>query len=185
MGDKIGEIRQRIFEKRKKASEQVRHYTLPDLVTDRVEKTILAILNEYGVDYPLDFDRPPPDVYVPSRQGTIFLCRQGCTSGGSPPVPLDVKCFTFKAREGGFLVIDTIDIIMEDPIAEGYFTITYTFDEQRNSPNFQCDQSVIEPGHWKFNRVVLADGDCMEVCVRNTNPYAGGYFSLESRMWSL
>lgn len=183
--EKLGEIRRRLRERYDKASDQVRHYTMPELIADKVERTIWGFLNEFGVDYPIDFDRPPPDVYVPARQGTECLQPYGSVDGSSPPVRTDLKCNTWKARDNGFLVVDSLDFIMEDPVAEDWFTITYRFDEQRNDPRFQRNFSDNEPGHWKFNRVVLIDGEVMEVCVENTNPFAGGCYSFESRSWSL
>lgn len=180
----LGDIRQRLTKRFRDVEKKVSSPSLPDLVHDKVERTVLAFLTELGVDYPIDFIVPPPDVYVPARQATIFLDPKG-TTVGSPPIPSDQRCFTFKARDGGFYIIDDMDIIMEDPIAEEFFKITYDFDGQKNTAAFQCDQSTKEPGHWKFNRVVLADGDCLSICVENTNELAGGVFSLESRMWSL
>lgn len=181
----LGEIRRKLLERYEKIAEEVRNYTLPDLVRDKIEKTIWGFLTELGVDYPVDFDRPPPDAYVPARQGTVFLEPLGTVDGSSPPKPLDEACFTWRARDGGFLVIDHLDFIMEDPIAEEFFTITYEFDGQKNEASFQNVKSVSEPGHWKFNRMVLVDGEVMKVCVKNTNSFAGGHFSFESRLWSL
>jgi len=184
-GEKLGDISRRIKERYTNASEKVRNYSLPDLIADKVERTVWGFLNEFGFDHPIDFDQPPPDVYVPARQGTHCLEPQGTTDGDSPPNNLDEVCLTWKARDGGFLVVDHMDFIMEDPISEDWFTVTYKFDEQYNTANQQCDQSVHEIGHWKFNRVVLVDGECLTTCVANANPYAGGCFSFESRSWSL
>lgn len=181
----LGELRARILERYGKIAEEVKNYSQADLIAHSLEKRLFHLLTEFGIDYPIDFDRPPPDVYVPARQGTVCLDPLGSTDGASPPNATDEKCLTFKARDGGFLVIDFLDIIMEDPIAEDFFTITYTFDEQVNTANYQKVQSDDEPGHWKFNRVVLVDGEVMKVCVKNTNPDAGGCFSFESRLWSL
>ena len=183
--EKLGELRRRILERYKEISEQVKNYQAHDLIANSLEKKIVRMLAEYGIDYPRTFDIPPPDVYVPARQLTKCLDPLGSTTGSSPPVPTDEVCLTWKARDGGFLVIDHLDFIMEDMIAEEWFTIRYFFDEQENSANFQCDQSVKGPGQWKFNRVVLIDGECMRVCIKNTNPFAGGCFSMESRLWSL
>jgi hypothetical protein len=183
--DKLGEIRKAILQRYARASEEVRHYSMPDLIADKIERTVWSFLNEFGVDYPIDFDRPPPDVYVPARQGTKFLDPFGSTDGMSPPKKTDEACLTWRARDNGFLIIDSLDIIMEDPIAEEFFTIEYKFDEQVNNANFQKKFSDKEPGHWKFNRIVLVDGEVLTVCVRNTNAFAGGYFSWTSRSWSL
>lgn len=184
-GEKLGEIRRRLLERYNKEAEPLRNASVPDLVSDKLEKKIWQFLSEFGINYPLAFIHPPPDVYVPARQGTCYLDPNGTTTGTSPPIATDQKCLTFRAREGGFLVIDHLDFIMEDPISEDYFEIDYRFDEQYNSANFQCDKTVHECGHWKFNRIVLIDAECLTVCVRNTNPYAGGYFSYESVLWNL
>lgn len=181
----LGELKQRLLQRYEKYAEQVKNYSPADLIAQGFEKQFWKLLQEFGVDYPLDFDRPPPDVYVPARQGTTTLQPQGSTNGASPPVPTDSQCFTWKARDGGFLVIDHVDWIMEDPIAENFFTISYKFDNQPNNALFQQDNSITEPGHWKFNRVVLIDGGVMQVCIQNTNPFAAGVFSWESVSWSL
>jgi hypothetical protein len=187
MGDKrnLGELKQRLVERYEKDAEQLKNYTPADLIANKFEKSFWKLLQEFGIDYPLDFDRPPPDVYVPARQGTLTLEPQGTTDGATPPVKKDIQCLTWKARDGGFLVVDHLDFIMEDPIAEDFFTITYKFDSQQNTAQFQCDNSVNEPGHWKFNRLVLIDGECMQVCVQNTNAFASGVFSWENVSWSL
>lgn len=183
--EKLGEVRKAILQRYANTSEQVRHFKMEDLIADKVQRTIWGFLNEFGIDYPVDFDRPPPDVYVPARQLTKCLEPQGTTDGMTPPTDLDETCLTWKSRDNGFLVIDTLDLIMEDPISEEFFTIEYKFDEQVNNANFQKVFADPEPGHWKFNRVVLVDGEVLTVCVRNTNAFAGGCFSLESRSWSL
>ncbi|MGH9389737.1 MAG: hypothetical protein ACRD1Z_08990 [Vicinamibacteria bacterium] len=181
----LGELRKNLLKRYEDIAEPLRSTHLPDIITHGIEKKILELLREFGIDYPRKFDIPPPDVYVPARQGTQCLDPLGSTDGASPPVPTDEKCLTFRARDSGFLVIDSFDIIMEDPIAEDWFTIKYTFDKQENSANFQHVKSDDEPGHWKFNRVILVDGEVMRVCIKNTNPFAGGCFSFEGRMWSL
>jgi hypothetical protein len=183
--EKLGELRKRIRDRYQEIVEQVKNYQAHDLIANSLEKKIFRILSEYGIDYPRTFDIPPPDVYVPARQGTKFLDPFGSTTGSSPPIPSDETCLTWKARDGGFLVIDHLDFIMEDPIAEDFFTIRYFFDGQENTANFQSDQGINEPGHWKFNRIVLIDGESLRICIKNTNPYAGGYFSWENRLWSL
>jgi hypothetical protein len=183
--EKLGDVRKALVERYAKVSDEVRHYTMPDLIANKLERTIWGFLNEFGVDYPIDFDRPPPDVYVPARQGTKTLEPFGSTDGMSPPSRTDQTCLTWKARDNGFLVVNTLDFIMEDPVAEECFTLQYKFDEQENNANFQRNFSVPEMGHWKFNRVVLVDGEVMQVCVTNTCPYSGGTFSLESQSWSL
>lgn len=183
--EKLGEVRKAILQRYAKASEEVRHYQMPDLIANKIERTVWGFLNEFGIDYPIDFDRPPPDVYVPARQGTKCLEPLGSTTGASPPVATDETCLTWKARDNGFLVIDHLDFIMEDPISEDFFTLEYKFDEQVNNANFQKRFSDPEPGHWKFNRVVLVDAEVLTVCIKNTNPFAGGCFSWESRSWSL
>lgn len=183
--DKLGEVRKAILRKYADVSQEVRHYQVQDLIANKVERTIWSILNEFGINYPVDFDRPPPDVYVTARQGTKFLEPSGSTTGTSPPIKTDEACLTWRARDNGFLVIDSLDIIMEDPIAEEFFTIEYKFDEQVNNASFQKNFGDTEPGHWKFNRIVLVDGEVLTVCVRNSNAFAGGHFSWESRGWSL
>src|SRR4029077_336910 len=180
----IGELPQNLLARYPKIREEVRNSSPSDLIADKCEKRIWQLLQEFGIDYPLDFDRPPPDVYVPARQGTFCLDPQGSTTGSSPPEETDNKCLTWKARSGGFLVIDTLDWIMEDPIAEG-FIIKYAFDQQENMASFQDNKKIAEPGHWKFNRVVLIDEEVMTVCISNPNPFAGGCVSFESRAWSL
>lgn len=184
-GEKLGEISRRLKKRYEQAAERVRHYSLPDLIADKVERTVWGFLNEFGFDHPIDFDQPPPDVYVPSRQGTHCLEPKGSTDGASPPNATDQACITFKARSSGFLVIDYLDFIMEDPISEEWFTIAYRFDEQVNTANQQCRQAEKQIGHWKFSRMVLVDNECLTVCISNTNPYAGGCFSFESRSWAL
>jgi hypothetical protein len=185
MGDKLGQIRRKLLERYTNVAEPVKHYTVADLVADKLQRTIWGFLNEFGVDYPIDFDRPPPDVYVPARQGTKCLDPQGTTDDMTPPTHTDQTCLTWRARDGGFLVVDSMDFIMEDPISEEFFTITYQFDQQFNSAQFQRNNGTPEMGHWKFNRVVLVDGEVLTTCIANTNPFAGGCFSLESRSWSL
>lgn len=183
--EKLGEVRRKLLERYQNVAEPLKHYSLPDLIQNKLERTIWGFLNEFGIDYPIDLDRPPPDVYVPARQGTKCLDPQGTTDGSTPPTHFDQACLTWRARDGGFLVIDSMDFIMEDPIAEEFFTITYQFDEQFNTATFQRNNKDVEMGHWKFNRVVLVDGEVLTTCIQNTNAFAGGCFSLESRSWSL
>lgn len=184
-GEKLGEVRRKLYERYADASKEVRHYSVPELIANKLERTLWGFLNEFGIDYPIDFDRPPPDVYVPARQGTHCLDPQGSTDGATPPNRQDQACLTWRARASGFLVIDSLDFIMEDPIAEDFFTVTYQFDEQFNSAEFQRNNGDNEIGHWKFNRIVLVDGEVLTTCVTNSNPFAGGCFSFESRSWSL
>jgi hypothetical protein len=182
---KLGDLRQYLYERYQKRSEQVKNFSQYDLISEGLEKKIWQILREFGVNYPLDFDRPPPDVYVPARQGTKRLDPKGSVVGTSPSVASDQACLTWQARNGGFMIIDHLDFIMEDPIAEEWFTITYQFDGAFNTATSQCDNTISEFGHWKFNRMVLIDGECLKACVQNTNPNAGGVFSFESREWAL
>jgi len=185
MGRKLGNIRKNLYKRYTSVEKKVVHATLPDLLVDQIEKRVFGFLTQLGLDYPMGFTTPPPDVEVVAHQGTKCLDPYGYTQTGSPSVPTDVACITFRARKGGFLVVDLLDIIMEDPISEEFFTIDWTFDSQKNTPNRQCTKSNNEPGHWKFNRVTLVDGECLTVCVRNPNQYAGGCFSFESSMWTL
>lgn len=181
----LGDVKQRIKARYDAIRTKVKPATQSDLVGDEVEARILGLLEELGVTYPVDFTTPPPDVQVAARQGTVLLQPAGSIIGSSAGVLQDNKCLTFKARERGFLVIDSLDFIMEDPIAEG-FTIKYTFDgSQTNSIQYQMDNTVVEAGHWKFNRVVLADSGSLQVCVTNPNAFASGVFSWESRLWRL
>lgn len=182
--ERLSEVRQNLLDRYAKIREEVRNYSPSDLIANKCEQRIWKLLQEFGIDYPLDFDRPPPDVYVPARQGTFCLDPQGTTTGSSPPTATDEVCLTWKARSGGFLVIDSLDWIMEDPISE-QFLISYKFDQQPNVANFQDNKKTAEPGHWKFNRVVLIDEEVMTVCISNPNPFAGGCVSFESRAWML
>src|SRR6185369_16939798 len=152
---KLGEVRQKLKDRYNKAAEAVRHYSVPDLIQDKLQRTIWGFLNEFGITYPIDLDRPPPDVYVPARQGTGCLDPAGSTDEATPPNSTDRKCMTWRARDSGIMVIDSLDLIMEDPISEDFFTITYQFDEQFNSATFQRQNGDTEFGHWKFNRIVL------------------------------
>jgi len=185
MARDLSEVRKNLYKRYRDSSRRVANFSAAELAVDRIEKVVFGFLTEFGVDFPIDFLVPPPDVEVAARQGTVSLGPQGTQYGSSPPVKTDTSCTTFRARDSGFLVIDFHDIIMEDPIAEEYFEITYTFDEQENNPNFQRTKGTGEDGHWKFNRIVLVDGEELEICVVNTNPYAGGVYSFESRMWML
>lgn len=185
MGRKLGEIRKNLQKRYVDVAKKVEHFTLPDLIVDKVEKTVFSFLTQLGLDFPMDFVTPPPDVEVAARQGTKCLEPQGTVTAATPPVKLDESCLTWRARDGGFLVIDLLDFIMEDPISEEFFELEFKFDEQINDPKRQRDNGVKEPGHWKFNRVVLIDGEVLTVCVRNTNPFAGGCFSWENVNWTL
>jgi hypothetical protein len=181
----LGDVKQRLKARYENIQKRVKPPYTSDLVPDMFEAKILGLLEELGITYPIDFSSPPADVQVAARQGRVMLQPAGSSIGNSMGVLQDNKCLTFKAREKGFLVIDSLDIIMEDPIAEG-FTIKYVFDgSQTNSIQYQIDNSIAEPGHWKFNRIVLADTGSLQVCVINPNAYAGGVFSWESRLWRL
>lgn len=180
----LGEIKRRIASRYEEVSTILRSAKAADFIEDRLEKRLNEILNHYGINYPRTFDVPPPDVYVPSRQGTVYIQPAGSV-GVSPPIALDVVCLTFKAKDSGFLVVDKLDFIMEDPVAESCVTIEYKFENQRNSAQHQCDNGTNEAGHWKFNRFVLVDGQCLTVCLRNTCDDAAALVSWESRMWSL
>lgn len=181
----LGDVRQRLNERYEALQKKVRPASPVELAADLIDARVTDFLNKLGINYPIDFSHPPPDVFVAYRQGTHYLEPDGSTDGGSPAVATDEKCLTFKARESGFLVIDHLDFIMEDPIAEG-FTITYTFDgEAVNSVKYQISNNDSEIGHWKFGRIVLADGGKVSICVANPNANAGGCFSFEGRMWKL
>lgn len=177
-------VRKDLLDRYEKIKEKLKNYTPRELITDDFERRIWGLLAQFGIDYPRIFDQPPPDVYVPARQGTFCLDPQGSTNGASPPTRTDQQCLTWRARSGGFLVIDSLDFILEDPIAE-QFTISYQFDQQVNTAFFQQDNSIKEPGHWKFNRVILVNKEVLTVCIGNPNPDAGGCVSFESRCWSL
>jgi hypothetical protein len=168
-------LQQRIAKKRPRGD-------LPPFSTmgkDDVQRFILGLLNAFGVDYRIDRIVPPPDVETVVRQGTFWV-----------PPATDIytptqRCFTFRARDGGYLVIDFLDFIAEDPIGEDDCTIRYWFGDQENTPNFQEDKAVVEPGHWKFSKVVLVDGEILTVCIENSNPYAAALWSYEHRSWML
>lgn len=181
----LSEVKQNLKRRFASVEKKVAHYSLPELVQDKIERTIFSFLTELGIDFPIDFSTPPPDVEVFARQNTNCLDPAGTTIGSSPPIKTDRACYTWKARPGGFMVIDSLDWIMEDPIAEECFKLTFTFDEQDNDPRRQKKNSVPEPGHWKFNRMVLADEEVLTVCVINICPFAGGCYSLENRNWML
>jgi hypothetical protein len=185
MARDLSEIRKNLYKRYRDGEKRVSNFSMPELVADKVERIVFSFLTEFGLDYPMDFITPPPDVEVVARQGTDCLDPLGSTSGGSMPVATDRRCQTFRSRDKGFLVIDTHDFIMEDPIADESFKIKYTFMEQENTPNFQSSKDSVEVGHWKFNRTVLVDGETMSACVENTNAFAGGCYSFESRMWML
>ena len=180
----LGQIKLHLNKRYEEVSEQLRSGKSSDFITDKFEKRLNEVLNRYGINYPRTFDYPPPDVYVPARQGTIYLQPAGSV-GVSPPEATDVACLSFKAKDSGFLVIDKLDFIMEDPIAESCVTIEYKFENQKNSAQHQCDNGTSEPGHWKFNRIILVDGQCLRVCLRNICDDAAALVSWESRMWSL
>lgn len=181
----LGDVKARLKARYDNIARRVTPPSQSDLVSDEVEKRILGLLEELGITYPVDFTTPPPDVQVAARQGTVTLQPAGSTVGGSGSQLTDNACITFKAREKGFLIIDSLDFIMEDPVAEG-FKIQYTFDgSQLNSIQYQIDNTIAEPGHWKFNRVVLADTGSLKVCVINPNAFAAGTYSWESRLWRL
>lgn len=181
----LGDVRSRLKERYERDRVKVSHFTEAQKYSDALERRIIAILAELGIDYPLDFDKPSPDVEVFHRQGTITLEPDGSDDGGSPATETDKRCFTFKARDSGFLILDNLDLIMEDPIAQD-FTLEYKFDsEQVNSINYQEDQSDTELGHWKFGRIVLADSGSLSICVTNPNANASGVFSIEASGWKL
>lgn len=185
MARDLSEIRKNLYKRYRDGEKRVSNFSMPELVSDKVERTIFSFLTEFGLDFPLDFLTTPPDVEVLARQGTDCLEPMGSNDGGSPPIDTGKRCQTFRARDKGFMVIDTHDIIMEDPIADEFFKIRYTFNEQENTPNFQLDKGLKEVGHWKFNRVVLVDAEVLTICIENTNPFAGGCYSFESKMWML
>lgn len=191
MAPGLGESRQTLRQRYTEIAKKLKNPTRPDQFSDRAEKFVIAILTELGIDYPIEFLTPGPEVPKVARQGTFELRPNGTTildGGGSPPVagdPKDNKVFTFKARDGGVLVIQSLDFIMETRPGDENVTIEYVFAEQANSVNHQCVQSDDEPGMWKFNKIILADGECMTITVTNNNALASAIFSMESVMWMI
>lgn len=175
----LGEIKRGLEERFARRRKHVSNTSLTDLTTDKVEKAVIGFLEAYGLDFRIDRLVTPPDVEVLARQGTFWV-----------PPAVDVytstlTCLTWRARDKGELVIDHLDFIAEDPIGEDWCKIRYWFTKFENTPNFQEHKEDVEPGHWKFNRVVLVDGEVMKVCIENLNPYAAALWSYESRCWML
>ena len=191
MAKSLDEVKAKLFKRYRDESKVVQNYSAPDLIADKTEKLIVAILTELGIDHPLDFNQPPPDIYVAARQGTMQV---GPDNGiplciyTDPELPAIIcvtneEELTFKATSGRFLVINSLDFIAEEDIADRFTNITYKFDGVSNSINFQISKATTEVGHWKFNRVVLADGDSLTVKVENTFPFASAFMSFESQVW--
>lgn len=189
----LDEVKSRLLQRyREKSKEKragrVKAFSPADLIEDSAEKLIIAILTELGIDHPIDFHVPPPDVDVACRQGIFELAPTGATVNLYPEIPLsvtDTETFTFKARDGRFLIIHNLDFIAEEEIAERFVTISYKFDQQNNTINHQIVKSPLEKGHWKFNRIVLVDGGELTVTVANTFPDSSAFVGIESCMWQI
>jgi len=159
----------------------VKNPTAADLVTDKVEKLIVAVLTEFGLDYPLDFIIPPPDAVAVQRQATFVLQPTGF------PARFGSSCrdITFKARKKGYLVIKRLDIIPEDSVGDENVTLKFIFGSQENSVNHQINKGDVEPGHWKFSGLVLADEDELTVRVCNKSNVRDAVVSMEADLWAL
>lgn len=177
---KLGFTRGALWERYKASALPLKNPSAADLVSNKIEKIVVALLTDLGVDYPLDFIVAPPDRLKTQRQGTFQLQPSGYPAVFGP----STRDFTFKARDKGFLVIPRLDIIAEEPIAEG-FRIEYLFNGNKNSPNYQVNKSVSEAGHWKFSGMVLADADELIVRVTNPSTTAAGVASIEADLWGL
>jgi len=170
---RLSETKRGIFKRFQEREEKVKDYSLPEVVKDKTERLIIAILTELGIDYPIDLIKCPPDVPGVARQGMIEV------------LPNSSRVLTFKARDKGYLVINPFDVVFEDPIAEEYVTIKYEFDDVENSVDFREDKSVTEVGHWKYRSVTLYDGETMKVTFTNSYRQASAFISYEAELWQL
>lgn len=172
MSGKIGTIVQALRERREKRRLKADSSSTADRITDPVEKLIYAILQDFGIDYPLDFVVKPPDLYDISRQGTFII------------PPNDSVELTFKARDKGFLVIEKLDFVAEDPIAN-QCTFAYKFNRTVRSFQYQEDKSITEEGKWKLNSAVIDNGMTLTAVITNPHLYAQAIVSMEADMWMI
>ena len=166
-------FRDRVRERLKKVA--IQYPT--DQVSNRLEKTVIAFLTEFGVDYSINFLTPPPDAKSFKRQTqfTIPSSREGDNT-----IEL-----SFKARDRGILVLKDIGLSRDDEIAEEHGTVKWEFNNTNNSINFQENKTSPELGEWKFDNVVLIDDDFMKIKITNDYPFASSYWSMEVEGWMM
>lgn len=158
------------FEKRRREADNV---SQADRFGDPLQKLIYGLLTDFGLDYPIDFVVKPPDIADVSRQGTFVLA------------PGTTKTLTFKARKRGFLVIEQLEFIAEEPISNSNIRILYDFGTTRRSFNYQSDKTVSEPGMWKMNSQVLDHGAVLTVSIVNADLFAQAIVSVAADMWMI
>jgi len=177
----LGSSRQELWKRYADKKLPVKNPSAADLVTDKVEKLVIGLLSELGLDYPLDFVVPPPDAVLAQRQATFVLQPKGF------PARFGQACrdITFKARKKGYLVVKRLDIIPEDSVGDENVTVKFLFGNQENSINHQITKGDKEPGHWKFSGFVLADEDELTVRVCNQSTTQDAVVSMEAELWAL
>lgn len=171
--NRLGEIKQLIQKRYEERRQRPVSPAIADKYDDPFQKVIYGVLADLGIDFPIDFFQKPPDIPGVARQGIFKLA------------PGEAKTFTFQSRKKGFLIIDFLDFVFEDPIANEDVRIAYNFDDTVNTPNYQIDKGVAEAGHWKFDQIVLYNEDSLTITVTNTNLFAQAVCSIASEMWML
>lgn len=143
-----------------------------DLFTNPIVQLVFSILHELGLDWNTHYRIAPPYATKWRREGVLQIA------------PGTTTCLSWKAKDKGIVCIDQFDLVLLDIIANEDVTLTHEFN---GSPN-DIDLSIVqksEAGVWKFDGIILDDGDTYKVCIVNNNQYATAVVSIESKGWEI
>ncbi len=145
---------------------------MADFFMSPVVKLVFSILSELGLTWNLQYRFPPPTATKWRREGVIQI------------PPGETWQFSFKAPERRLVVIDQFDIELVDWIANEYLVVNHYFNDDRNNIDLSMDPGN-EIGIWKFDGIILEDGDTYKCTMENTHLYATAVVSIESKGWRL
>lgn len=168
----LGRTKQDLLEKIRQRQEFQRIPKMADLYTNPIVKLVFSILHELGLDWNTHYRVAPPYATRWRREGVLQI------------PPGITQTISFKAKDRGIVVVDNFDVALLDIIANEYLRVTHRFN---GSPN-AIDLSIVpgsEPGVWKYDGMILEDGDTYAIDLINTNQYATAVVSIESKGWEI
>lgn len=169
----LGEVKKLIQDRYERRRRTVKHEGIAAQICDPVERVIKLLLEDYGINYPLDFVKRPPDVDDVSRSQTFKIA------------PSSSEVLTFRARKHGWLVIEFLNIILEDPIAQASVTVTYKLGASNRKYDYRNDPTVSEQGLWQWGGGTLSDQEVLTVTIANGDANADAIVSIEADAWML
>jgi len=145
---------------------------MSDLFTAPIVKLVFSILSELGLTWNLQYRIAPPTATKWRREGVIQI------------PPGETWNITFKAPDRRVVVIGDFEVELIDWIANEFLVVKHYFSGDRNN----IDLSIVpgtEVGIWKYDGIILEDGDTYRCEMFNSNLYATAVVSIESKGWRL